>query len=107
MAFWNSTRKAAEDSASATEPAISTQAQKITAELKQQISQELAAANATELVRTITENCFDKCVETPKGFLDAEENSCIAQCREKYMRSWNVISRAYIARIQEQSQFGR
>ncbi|WLF80414.1 protein translocase subunit [Lodderomyces elongisporus] len=111
MAFWNkSTTSEGTDSlapSSATDSAVSAQAQKIKSDIQASISQELAAANAQELVRTISENCFEKCITQPKGFLDAEENACIDQCREKYMRSWNVVSRAYINRIQEQQSFAR
>ncbi|KAG7666059.1 TIM13 [[Candida] subhashii] len=77
--------------------------QQLKQEIQQQISQELATANATELVRTITENCFDKCIYTPQDALSNQENQCINLCKEKYMRSWNVISKAYIARIQQAS----
>ncbi|KAI5959424.1 TIM13 [Candida pseudojiufengensis] len=104
MAFWNTT--------SSSKPALeqsslnqsSPESTKLRLEIQSQISQELAAANASELVKTITENCFEKCIiGVPKNSLDAQDDICINQCREKYMRSWNVISRAYITRIQEQS----
>ena len=66
MAFWNSSSSSSSslgqtDSSSTSSPA-SLRSQQIKQDLQNQISQELAAANATELVRTITENCFDKCI---------------------------------------------
>ncbi|EGW35439.1 uncharacterized protein SPAPADRAFT_58669 [Spathaspora passalidarum NRRL Y-27907] len=88
-------------SASAPADPASAKSQQVKQEIQQQISQELATANATELVRTITENCFDKCIFKPQESLSFQEDQCIAQCREKYMRSWNVISKSYISRIQE------
>ncbi|EAZ63555.1 hypothetical protein PICST_37361 [Scheffersomyces stipitis CBS 6054] len=72
-------------------------------EIQDQISQELAVANATELVSKITENCFEKCISQPGTSLNGQEDFCVNQCLEKYMRSWNVISRAYITRIQQSS----
>lgn len=36
-------------------------------QLKAQIGQELAIANATELVNKITENCFEQCQRQPFG----------------------------------------
>lgn len=36
-------------------------------QLKQQIAQELAVANATELVNKMTENCFEQCQRAPFG----------------------------------------
>lgn len=75
----------------------------VTDKLKSQITQELAVANATELVNKVTDNCFEKCLTTP--YSDANE-PCVDQCLAKYMRSWNVVSRAYIARIQQASTSG-
>lgn len=71
-------------------------------QIQDQISQELAVANATELVNKITENCFDKCIHQPQQTLTAQENGCINQCLEKYMRLWNVVSKSYISRIQQE-----
>lgn len=75
----------------------------VTDQLKSQISQELAISNTTELVNKVTENCFEKCLNTP--YNDKQE-SCIDQCLAKYMRSWNTISQAYISRIQQASANG-
>lgn len=82
-------------------PAASTLSQ-IKTQLQEQISQELAVANATELVNKITENCFEKCVQVPQDHVTAPQSACVNQCLEKYMRSWNVISKAYITRIQQE-----
>lgn len=75
----------------------------VTEKLKGQIVQELAVANATELVNKVTDNCFEKCLMSP--YTEANEQ-CVDQCLAKYMRSWNVVSRAYIARIQQASTAG-
>lgn len=100
MAFWNSSPSSSSSTDSSS--TASSKSQQIKTELQNQISQELAAANASELVRTITENCFEKCILIPKDTLSPQELTCIAQCREKYMRSWNVISKAYVGRIQQE-----
>ncbi|RCK58987.1 Mitochondrial import inner membrane translocase subunit TIM13 [Candida viswanathii] len=102
MAFWSSSSSSSNSTDASATTAASSKSQEIKAQLQSQISQELAAANATELVRTITENCFDKCILIPKDTLSPQELTCIAQCREKYMRSWNVISKAYVGRIQQE-----
>ncbi|KAG5418698.1 TIM13 [Candida metapsilosis] len=106
MPFWSSSSSSSSSApaqSTAAQPIISSDSQKLKQDIQNQISQELAVANATELVRTITENCFDKCIDTPQAQFDHFQETCIAQCKEKYMRSWNTISRAYIARIQNQS----
>ncbi|ODQ63841.1 putative mitochondrial import inner membrane translocase subunit [Nadsonia fulvescens var. elongata DSM 6958] len=69
--------------------------------IQEQISQELAIANATELVQKITENCFQNCVKNPGSTIDAAQKKCTEQCFEKYMHGWNLVSRAYITRIQQ------
>lgn len=98
MAFFGSS-----SSSSSNVEAPSSKSEQIKQDIKQQITQELATANATELVRTITENCFEKCIYTPQDSLSVQENMCINLCKEKYMRSWNAISKAYIGRIQQAS----
>lgn len=75
----------------------------VTGKVKSQISQELAVANATELVNKVTENCFEKCLHSP--YTDRNE-PCVDQCLIKYMRSWNIVSKAYISRIQQASTSG-
>ncbi|CCE65840.1 hypothetical protein TPHA_0N00590 [Tetrapisispora phaffii CBS 4417] len=75
----------------------------VSQKLKEQISQELAIANATELVNKTTENCFEKCLTSP--YNSGNEN-CVDQCLAKYMKSWNTVSKAYIARIQQASTSG-
>ena len=74
-----------------------------TQKLKSQIQQELAVVNATELVNKVSENCFEKCLMAP---YQEGNDPCIDQCLAKYMRSWNVISKTYIARIQNASTTG-
>lgn len=83
-------------------PVVNNQSQKIKTELELQIAQELAVANATELVNKITENCFTKCIDYPQDSITAPQNLCVNQCLERYMRSWNVISKHYVARIQKE-----
>lgn len=84
--------------------AASTSSQsEVTEQLKSRISQELAIANATELVNKLTENCFNSCQKAPYNMQD---NDCIDKCLAKYMRSWNVVSQAYVKRIKQASENG-
>lgn len=70
--------------------------------IQQEIGLELAKANATELVNKLTENCFAACFAQPQALVTAGQETCTNQCVEKYMRAWNVVSKAYVARIQQQ-----
>lgn len=83
-------------------PPISAEQQQIVDQIKSTISQEIATTYASALVNSLSENCFEKCVKSPSGSLDAAEDKCISDCSAKFMRAWNVVSKAYVARINQQ-----
>ena len=88
-------------SAPVTATKVDSSAAEIKEKWKAQIAQELAVANATELVNKMTENCFEQCLKAP---YQSTEDGCVNQCLEKYMRAWNTISKTYIQRIQQASK---
>ncbi|CAA97355.1 Mitochondrial import inner membrane translocase subunit tim13 [Schizosaccharomyces pombe] len=69
-----------------------------------QIRQELAVAQAGELISKINENCFDKCIPEPGSTFDPNEKSCVSKCMERYMDAWNIVSRTYISRMQREQK---
>ncbi|KAG0320233.1 Mitochondrial import inner membrane translocase subunit Tim13 [Dissophora globulifera] len=69
-----------------------------------QVRGELALANAQELVNKINEKCFARCVLKPGGKLDNSEQTCVANCMDRYMEAWNIVSRTYIGRVQREAQ---
>lgn len=71
-------------------------------ELMEQVKQQIAIANIQELVTKMTEKCFRKCISTPGKSLDSSEQKCVAMCMDRYMDTWNVVSRAYTARIERE-----
>ncbi|CAH0546104.1 unnamed protein product [Brassicogethes aeneus] len=71
-------------------------------ELMDTVKQQIAVANAQELLTKMTEKCFKKCISKPGTSLDSSEQKCIAMCMDRYMDSWNLISRAYSMRIQRE-----
>ncbi|OJD36105.1 mitochondrial import inner membrane translocase subunit tim13 [Diplodia corticola] len=72
----------------------------------QQIRQEAAVANARQLVEKLNEHCFERCVPKPGTSLSKGEETCFTQCMEKYMAAWNVVSRQYVAKLQQNSAGG-
>lgn len=84
------------------QPAALTPSAELKNQIESQITQELAVVNATELVNKITENCFDKCIQYPEDQITAQQNTCLDQCIQRYMRSWNAISKSYVSRIQNE-----
>ncbi|CAG8610199.1 7814_t:CDS:2 [Cetraspora pellucida] len=68
-----------------------------------QVRNELALVNAQELINKINEKCFSKCITKPGYKLESSEQTCIAKCMDRYMDAWNIVSRAYISRVQRES----
>ncbi|CZT01215.1 probable mitochondrial import inner membrane translocase subunit tim-13 [Rhynchosporium agropyri] len=68
-----------------------------------QVRQEAAMTNARQLIEKVNEHCFEKCVPKPGSSLSSGETTCFTQCMEKYMSTWNTVSRQYITRIQQES----
>ncbi|XP_067634173.1 mitochondrial import inner membrane translocase subunit Tim13-like [Eurosta solidaginis] len=71
-------------------------------ELIDQVKQQLAVANAQELLTKMTEKCFKKCIAKPGISLDSSEQKCISMCMDRYMDSWNLVSRTYSNRLQRE-----
>lgn len=65
----------------------------------EQVRSEIAVANAQELLQRISKNCFKKCINKPGTQLDSSEQKCIAMCMDRYMDSWNTVSKVYSERI--------
>ncbi|KAI8323017.1 hypothetical protein GQ54DRAFT_258991 [Martensiomyces pterosporus] len=71
-------------------------------EVKNQVRKELAMANAQELINNINKHCFKMCVTNPGASLSSSDEGCISRCMDKYLASWDAVSRAYVARIQKE-----
>ncbi|EDO33527.1 predicted protein [Nematostella vectensis] len=67
-----------------------------------QVKTQIALANAQELLQKISDKCFKKCIFKPGASLDNSEQKCIALCMDRYMDSWNTVSRVYTARLQKE-----
>ncbi|KAL2295092.1 hypothetical protein Nmel_018242 [Mimus melanotis] len=91
--------------------------------IMEQVKVQIAVANAQELLQQgwrlwpeppgrgashrlspqrMTDKCFRKCIGKPGGALDNSEQKCIAMCMDRYMDSWNTVSRAYNSRLQRE-----
>ncbi|CAD6565419.1 MAG: protein translocase subunit [Tremellales sp. Tagirdzhanova-0007] len=71
-------------------------------QMKQSIQQELAVANAQQLINRINENCFAKCVTRPSTTLSNSEQTCLSQCLNLYMAAFDQVSKSYVARISKE-----
>ncbi|XP_062139916.1 mitochondrial import inner membrane translocase subunit Tim13-like [Drosophila sulfurigaster albostrigata] len=68
-----------------------------------QIRQEIALANAQQMLKKITVNCFKKCVEKPSVSLTKYEERCLIQCMDRFMDSIKVVTLSYSRRLQKES----
>lgn len=52
-------------------------------DLMDQVKQQIALANAQELLTKMTEKCFKKCISKPGTELDSSEQKCVAMCMDR------------------------
>uniref|UniRef100_A0A0B7BGE1 Mitochondrial import inner membrane translocase subunit n=1 Tax=Arion vulgaris TaxID=1028688 RepID=A0A0B7BGE1_9EUPU len=72
-------------------------------QLMTQVKQQIALANAQELLQKMSDKCYKKCISKPGSTLDNSEQKCIAMCMDRYMDIWNLVSRVYGQRLQRES----
>lgn len=68
-------------------------------ELKKQLKAEMLSANMRELITEMTDKCFEKCVAKPGSSLDSYEQRCLGNCMDRFLDSWNTVSRAFTAKL--------
>merc|ERR1712038_779196 len=61
-------------------------------ELMRTVQAQVALANMQEMLSKVTDKCFRKCVTTPGTSLGSSDQ-CIAMCMDRYMDSFNLVSR--------------
>ncbi|UZJ53211.1 hypothetical protein CBS101457_002531 [Exobasidium rhododendri] len=70
--------------------------------IKQQVSSEIAMANAQQLITKATEKCYAKCIPSPSTSLSSKEEKCLGMCLERYFEAFNLISSTYVRKVSEQ-----
>ncbi|KAF7408137.1 hypothetical protein HZH68_002976 [Vespula germanica] len=71
-------------------------------EIMEQVKQQIAVANAQELLTKMIEKCFKKCVIKPGTSLDSTEQKCVAMCMDRYMDAFHLVFKAYSNRLQRE-----
>ncbi|KAJ1873760.1 protein translocase subunit [Coemansia sp. RSA 376] len=72
-------------------------------DVMQQVKQELALANAQELINSINKQCYKMCIPSPGTSLSSSEQASLSRCMDKYLASWDTVSRAYVARVTQEN----
>ncbi|KAF9067204.1 Tim10/DDP family zinc finger-domain-containing protein [Rhodocollybia butyracea] len=67
--------------------------------LMDQVRTELAQANAQQLMNNMNERCFKACVTKPGDSLSSSEQTCLTRCLDRFMETFNIVSRTYVARL--------
>ncbi|KIK63211.1 hypothetical protein GYMLUDRAFT_223164 [Collybiopsis luxurians FD-317 M1] len=67
--------------------------------LMEQVRSELAQANAQQLMNNMNERCFKACVTRPGDSLSSSEQTCLTRCLDRFMETFNIVSKTYVARI--------
>jgi len=71
-------------------------------EIMQTVQQQVALANMQELLSKVTDKCFKKCISSPGSSMGSSDQKCVALCMDRYMDSFNIVSRAYTQRLQRE-----
>merc|ERR1712066_505852 len=72
-------------------------------ELMRTVQAQVALANMQEMLSKVTDKCFRKCVPSPGTSLGSSDQKCIAMCMDRYMDSFNLVSRVYAERLRRES----
>ncbi|KAH8416847.1 hypothetical protein KR222_008175 [Zaprionus bogoriensis] len=76
-----------------------------TALIMRQLKQQIALANAQELLANITCKCFEKCVAQPRDYLSGGEQHCIGLCMDRFLDAYRLCAHTYGHRLRrEQSR---
>ncbi|XP_018006882.1 mitochondrial import inner membrane translocase subunit Tim13 [Hyalella azteca] len=67
--------------------------------LMTQVKQQMMLLNTQELLSNVIDQCFTRCIPKPGSSLDNSEQKCLAMCMDRFMDSWNLVSRTYGARL--------
>ncbi|KAF9267645.1 hypothetical protein L218DRAFT_919163 [Marasmius fiardii PR-910] len=69
--------------------------------LMNSVRTEIAQANAQQLMNNMNERCYKACVTKPGASLSSSEevSTCLARCLDRFMDTFNIVSRTYTARI--------
>ncbi|KAG7089682.1 hypothetical protein E1B28_011339 [Marasmius oreades] len=67
--------------------------------LMNSVRSEIAQANAQQLMNNMNERCYKACVTKPGTSLSSSEETCLARCLDRFMDTFNIVSRTYTARI--------
>ena len=73
-------------------------ADELIARLRQQVEEQ----QIQELVQTMSEKCFEKCVTRPGTSLTTGEMACLSKCADRYTECMSLVFSAVARKAQQQ-----
>jgi len=72
-------------------------------DLMENVKAQVAVSNFQNLLQTITDKCYSKCLHKPGTSLDSGETKCLGLCMDRYMDVQKLVGQVYSGYIQRQS----
>jgi len=69
-------------------------------EVMARVRMQLQEQQMEELVQTLSDKCFDKCVKKPSSSLSTGEQQCIAKSMDRYMEVMTLVFQAVARKAQ-------
>ncbi|GAA6059946.1 hypothetical protein JCM10212_003086 [Sporobolomyces blumeae] len=65
-----------------------------------EVTNQLALANAQELITKVNEKCFARCITKPAATATPNDEACLMRCTDRYLEAFNLISQtAFVPHI--------
>jgi len=71
-----------------------------------EVRNQLALANAQELINKMNEKCYTKCITKPGTSLSSSDEACLTRCMDRFMEAFNIVSRTYVSRLSKERDAG-
>ncbi|PNH00641.1 Mitochondrial import inner membrane translocase subunit Tim8 A [Tetrabaena socialis] len=65
--------------------------QQVSPELQQFIARESQVAQIQSMISSLTEVCWDTCIQSPGNYLSSKESSCLENCARRFVESTQYI----------------
>ncbi|KAK4526364.1 hypothetical protein GAYE_SCF23G4278 [Galdieria yellowstonensis] len=72
-------------------------------QVEERVKNEMLRQVFQELVQTISEKCFLKCITKPGSSLTSGEQTCLAKCMDRYLDAMGIVSKTLIERSSRNS----
>jgi import inner membrane translocase subunit TIM8 len=63
----------------------------VSPQLQQFIEQQQQMVHVQQLIATLTDVCWDKCISTPGASLSGKETNCVSQCAQRFIDATQYI----------------